>query len=386
MKWASELGGEARKNLCHAGTKSLNRVDRIHRISQNSWGRRLLINLPEHPEKSCESCLRLPVLRGLIAGGAFLFLHEFIGRKFGVDLDLADLPFFVGRAAFDLGQPVRQVEAADALVLAERPSVIDFRGFIESILSFFPQAFALFRSAFGALSRLPALSGLRALSRLPALSGLRALSRLPALSGLRALSRLPALSGLSGLRPLSALTSALASESCGASRPSGATSSSSHQLFSLIAETDQLICLLIEVEAHGEAVGAFAVEHIEFAAFGARGFTDESEFDLSRCGSGQQPAKQDLVHLTALQRLEIGRHRRIWPEHTSRAARAASAPRAARPAASPVSKTASASHSWNEVVPNLTAVEGVDYCSELGAGRLFDLVRHEHLDFEIGFP
>src|SRR5215468_5710297 len=109
----------------------------------------------------------------LIAGGAFLFLYEFIGRDFGVDLDLADLPLFVGRAAFDLGNAVRQVEAPDVLVIAERPSVIDIRGFLESLLSFFSEAFALFRSKFRALSRLSSLSrlsGLRALRSLSALT------------------------------------------------------------------------------------------------------------------------------------------------------------------------------------------------------------------------
>ena len=87
--------------------------------------------------------------------GFSLFFHEFIGREFGIDLDLADLPLFVRRAAFDLGHAVRQIEAADALVITERPSVIDFRSFLESILDFFLGRSALFGSGFGALSRCP---------------------------------------------------------------------------------------------------------------------------------------------------------------------------------------------------------------------------------------
>src|SRR5262245_22463889 len=87
----------------------------------------------------------------LIAGGAFLFLHEFIGREFGIDLDLRDLPLLVGRAGFELGHQVRQVETAGVLVIAEPPSVIDFRSFLESFLNLFHDAFALFRREFAAL-------------------------------------------------------------------------------------------------------------------------------------------------------------------------------------------------------------------------------------------
>src|SRR5262245_12871523 len=157
-----------------------------------------------------------PRFSGLVTGLGLLFLHELIGREFRIDLDLADLPLFVRRTVFNFGHAVREVEAAGALVIAERPSVIDLRSFLEPLLCFFSEAFAIFRSEFGALSRL------RALSRL---SGLRALSRL---SGLRALSWLSSLSWLSGLRALrsrSVLTAA---------RAAGATSTSSKELFCFV--------------------------------------------------------------------------------------------------------------------------------------------------------
>jgi hypothetical protein len=59
MKWASELGCEARKILSHADTNrwiawtGFTGFFMIHR-------RRLLIDLPENPEKYCESCPGLP--------------------------------------------------------------------------------------------------------------------------------------------------------------------------------------------------------------------------------------------------------------------------------------------------------------------------------------
>src|SRR5262245_52319679 len=140
----------------------------------------------------------------LITRLGLLFLHELIGREFRIDLDLADLPLFVRRTVFNFGHAVREVEAAGALKIAERPAVIHLRSFLEPLLSFFSEAFAIFRSEFGALSRLRAL---------PRLSSLRALSWLSGLSGLRALSWLPGLSRLSGLRALrllSALTAARA--------------------------------------------------------------------------------------------------------------------------------------------------------------------------------
>src|SRR5215475_6980533 len=127
---------------------------------------------------TARSSIFYPRLSWLIAGLGLLFLHELIGREFRIDLDLADLPLFVGRAAFDLGHAVREVEAADALKIAESPAVIDFGGFLESLLSFFHKAFALFRSEFWALSWLSTLSRLSGLSRLSTLP------RLPALSGL----------------------------------------------------------------------------------------------------------------------------------------------------------------------------------------------------------
>jgi hypothetical protein len=148
--------------------------------------------------------------------------------------------------------------------------------------------------------------------------------------------------------------------------------------------------LLIEVEAHRKAVGSFAVEHIEFAAFRTRGFAYESEFNLSRRGSNQQPAEHDLVKLTALLQLHIRRHWRIWPEHASLASLASLPPRSSG-AAWPTRTTphdhhtATHSHSGNEFVPNLIAIEGGGNCSELAIIRFLYLVRHEDVYFEVAF-
>src|SRR5215510_9568643 len=150
----------------------------------------------------------------LITGRGLLFLHELIGREFRIDLDLADLPLFVRRTVFNFGHAVREVEAARALTIAESPAVIDFGGFLESLLSFFYDAFALFRSEFWALSRLSTLSRLSALSRL---------------SWLRALGRL---SALASARPARASGSSWA-----------ASAKSSPHLPCFVTESDQLICL-----------------------------------------------------------------------------------------------------------------------------------------------
>src|SRR5262249_10816551 len=156
------------------------------------------------------------------------------------------------------------------LVIAECPADFNFWGFIESILKFFRHAFAFFGREFRTL---PWLS---------------ALARLPGLRVLLTLSWLSVLSWLPGA--LSALTSARAA------RPATATSSSTH-LFYFVAEADQLMRFLIEEKTDVETIGALAVDRIEFAAFGARRLAGVSEFNLSRCRSGQQPAEHDLVKL-----------------------------------------------------------------------------------------
>src|SRR5215510_6387496 len=158
----------------------------------------------------------------LITGLGLLFLHELIGREFRIDLDLADLPLFVQRTVFNFGHAVREVEAAGALKLAESPAVIDFKGFLESLLSFFHDAFALFGSEFSALSRLSTLSRLSALSRLSCLRALGRLSTLSRLSWLRALGRL---SALASARPV--LASARPARTSGSSRPSWSASAKS---------------------------------------------------------------------------------------------------------------------------------------------------------------
>src|SRR5262245_4793483 len=256
MKWASELCGEARKILSRALTK-LSRIDGRRSRLEDRGSKIAPSRVRPSSTFDPRSSILNPRLSWLITRLGLLFLHELIGREFRVDLDLADLPLFVRRTAFNFGHAVREVKAAGALKIAERPAVIDLRSFLEPLLSFFSEAFAIFRSEFGSLSRLRALSWL---------SGLRALSWL---SGLRALSWLSGLSRLSGLRALR-LLSALT-----AARAAGAASASSKELFCFVTETDQLIRLLIEVEAHSEAISAFAVAHIEFAGLRAWRFADE---------------------------------------------------------------------------------------------------------------
>jgi hypothetical protein len=143
--------------------------------------------------------------------------------------------------------------------------------------------------------------------------------------------------------------------------------------------------LLIEVKTHSEAVGAFAVEHIEFAAFGARGFADEGEFDLGRSGSRQQPAENDLVHFAALLRLDVGRHRRIRPEHTHLAAWSAWCAWSSGPSEHYTAARTSTSHSGDEVIPDLIAVESDDPCPVLVIGCFLDLVRHKDFYFDVAF-
>src|SRR5215510_7911117 len=165
MKWASELCGEAMKILRRAETK-LSRIEgRRSRVEGRAVASKAIFDL--------RSSILNPRSSRLITGLGLFFLHELIGREFRIDLDLADLPLFVRRTVFNFGHAVREVEAAGALKIAERPAVIDLRSFLEPLLSFFSEAFAVFGSEFGALSRL------RALSRL---SGLRALSWLSGLS------------------------------------------------------------------------------------------------------------------------------------------------------------------------------------------------------------
>src|SRR5215510_12044689 len=165
MKWASELCGEARKILSRVEDRGSRIEDRRSKMALLATARSSILD----PQSSI---LNSRSFR-LITGRGLLFLHELIGREFRIDLDLTDLPLFVRRTAFNFGHAVREVEAAGALKLAERPAVIDLRSFLEPLLSFFSEAFAVFGSEFGALSRL------RALSRL---SGLRALSWLSGLS------------------------------------------------------------------------------------------------------------------------------------------------------------------------------------------------------------
>src|SRR5262245_32491287 len=95
-------------------------------------------------KRDFQSSILTPRRSRLITGRSLLFLHKLIGREFRIDLDLADLPLFVRRTAFNFGHAVRQVEAAGALKIAERPSIIDIRGFLEPLLSFFSEAFAIF--------------------------------------------------------------------------------------------------------------------------------------------------------------------------------------------------------------------------------------------------
>src|SRR5215510_2155562 len=167
MKWASELCGEARKILSRAETR-LSRIEgRRSKMAFLATARSSILD----PQSSI---LNSRSFR-LITGRGLLFLHELIGREFRIDLDLTDLPLFVRRTAFNFGHAVREVEAAGALKIAESPAVIDFGGFLESVQSFFYEAFALFRSGFWALTR---LSTLTRLSALPRLSCLRALGRL----------------------------------------------------------------------------------------------------------------------------------------------------------------------------------------------------------------
>lgn len=234
----------------------------------------------------------------LIGALRSFFPHEFIGRNFGINFELADLPLFVGRVAFHLGQNVWEVQPAHVLVLGEGPAIVSFGSLIEPLLKFLRSALALFGRNFYALDLLSTLSwlpGLSRLSRLPRLSGLRAL-----LLTLSALPWLPSLSAL--LLTLSALPAA---------GTTWASSATHHcpELFGLVAEADQLMSLLIKVKAHVETVGPFAVEHVELTAFGARSFADERKFNLSRGRRDQQPAEHDLVKLAALLQLHEGRNR-----------------------------------------------------------------------------
>src|SRR5262245_11334050 len=144
MKWASELGGEARKILRREETIFSRIEGRRSRIEDRAVATKAIFDL--------RSSTLNPRFSGLITGLGLLFLHELIGREFRIDLDLADLPLFVRRTVFNFGHAVREVEAAGALKIAERPSVIALRSFLEPLLSFFSEAFAVFRCEFGALS------------------------------------------------------------------------------------------------------------------------------------------------------------------------------------------------------------------------------------------
>ena len=99
MKWASELGGEARKILSRAEAKLSRIEDGRLRIEDRAVASKAVFDL--------RSSILNPRSSRLITVLSLIFLHELIGREFGVDLDLADLPLFVGRAALDLGQSVR---------------------------------------------------------------------------------------------------------------------------------------------------------------------------------------------------------------------------------------------------------------------------------------
>src|SRR5436190_21018845 len=71
----------------------------------------------------------------LVRGFLFLFLLEFVGSQFGIDLIFADHPFFVWSTAFDFSQAVWQVQATNALVIIECPAVINFGRFFKGFRS-----------------------------------------------------------------------------------------------------------------------------------------------------------------------------------------------------------------------------------------------------------